>query len=55
MMTVHEVQEFEAWVRAALVHFRVSPDMIDNLIKDDAYIQYMKEIAEPPKDKNKGK
>ena len=44
MTRIHEIQEFEAWVRSTLVWFGVREDLIDGLIKDDVYIQHMKEM-----------
>ena len=42
MTKIHEVQEFEAWVRSVLVWLNVKEDVIDALIEDDVYLNEMK-------------
>jgi len=39
----HEVQEYEAYVRSVLSYFRTKEEVIDSLIRDDIYLNYMKE------------
>ena len=54
MTRIHEisVREFEAWVRATLIWFGVRKELIDDLIKDDIYIQHMREQATKGDDMN---
>ncbi|KKL05008.1 hypothetical protein LCGC14_2610350 [marine sediment metagenome] len=50
-MKYYEIQEYEACVRSILSYWEVKEEAIDDLIKDDVYLNEMKERTMQPQKK----